>query len=98
VGLRSPEKHAFLSAVVALALIIVPASAMMATTVPDWSEKILPFFSLTLAPGVLISLALGGNIHDDLRPLILASSFAFWMAMSYALLYLGKRRTERRKP
>lgn len=84
----SRGRRVLMSAAVSLAMIAVPCVAMTVVVVPDWSEKILPFFMLALVPGFFVSVMPGGNVHDDSRVVVCLSSFLFWFAVVYGVTSL----------
>lgn len=82
----SRERHVLLAASMALALIAVPTVAMAVVVVPDWSEKVLPYFMLMLLPGFFFASVTGSNVHDDSRLVVCASSFLFWFGVAYGAI------------
>ena len=84
-----------ISASVAVALILVPTVAITVVVVPDWSEKVLPFFMMTLLPGYMVAMFVGGNVHDFSRTLVCVSAFLFWFALTYGIVSMVDLRTRR---
>ncbi len=84
----SPERHVLISAGVALVMIAVPSVAMAVVVVPDWSEKILPYFMVTLMPGFFVAALTGGNVHDYSRLVVCAGSFLLWFVLAFGLIWL----------